>query len=314
MKLFTTELSKRVVPVAALALAVGSGCSSSSSGSLTGPPSGNGGTPDSGGMDVGTPPSTGSDSGTPPSGDSGVGGGDTGGGTGPDGGSTGTTCTMANATCVSNNQACNVGNVYDLYDNQWGCGGGQCGPESAYGCLNGNGSTDFVINSNQPAGNTAVLTYPAMQLNLNNNPALSSLKSVMSSFTVATPTGANNDWEVAYDLWFNANNANEFMVWVFNSGQTPAGDKVATSVSLGGKSYDVWWAPNGGTDGTVSFVLTTNVTSGTFDLLQLFNYAAQNGWLPPTSVATQFDFGVEVCSTNGQNATWTVTNYSMTVM
>jgi len=222
---------------------------------------------------------------------------------------------MANATCVSDNQACNVGSVYDLYDNQWNCGGNHCGPESAYGCLNSDGTVDFVINSSQPAGNTAVLTYPAMQLNLPGNPgpALSSLKSVTSTFTVDPPTAANNDWEVAYDLWFNANNANEFMVWVYNNGQTPGGNQVATNVSLGGKTYNIWWSNNGGTNGTVYFVLTTNIKSGTIDLLQLFQYASQHGWLPADSTADQFDFGVEVCSTNGKNATWTVTDYSMTV-
>jgi hypothetical protein len=220
---------------------------------------------------------------------------------------------MANATCVSDNQACNVGSTYDLYDNQWNCGGNHCGPESAYGCLNSDGSTSFVVDSNQPAGNTAVLTYPAMQLNLSNTPALSSLTSVTSTFTVGPPTGANNDWEVAYDLWFNANNANEFMVWVYNNGQTPGGNKVATNVALGGKTYDIWWSNNGGTNGTVYFVLTTNITTGTLDLLQLFQYASTHGWLPADSTVDQFDMGVEVCSTNGKNQTWTFTNYSLTV-
>ncbi len=221
---------------------------------------------------------------------------------------------MANATCVSDNQACNVGSTYDLYDNQWNCGGNSCGPESAYGCLNSDGTVDFVVNSNQPTGNTAVLTYPAMQVNFPSDhpPTLSSLKSVTSTFTVEPPTGSKNDWEVAYDLWFNPNNANEFMVWVYNNGQTPGGKQVATNVSLGGKTYDVWWSSNGGTDGTVYFVLTTNIETGTLDLLQLFQYAAQHGWLPADSTVDQFDFGTEVCSTNGKNATWTFTNYSMT--
>jgi xyloglucan-specific endo-beta-1,4-glucanase len=219
---------------------------------------------------------------------------------------------MANATCVSDNQACNVGSTYDLYDNQWNCGGNSCGPESAYGCLNSDGTVDFVVNSNQPTGNTAVLTYPAMQVNFPSSPTLSSLKSVVSTFTVEPPTGSNNDWEVAYDLWFNPKNANEFMVWVYNNGQTPGGNKVATNVSLGGKTYDIWWSSNGGTDGTVYFVLTTNIKTGTLDLLQLFQYASQHGWLPTDSTVDQFDFGTEVCSTNGKNATWTFTNYSMT--
>lgn len=240
---------------------------------------------------------------------------DDGGATGDGGGSSGTvtSCTKASATCVSDNQACNVGATYDLYDNQWNCGGNPCGAESAYGCLNADGTVDFVVDSNQPAGNTAVLTYPAMQMNFSSSTKLSDLKSVTSSFTVVPPTAPKNDWEVAYDLWFNPNNANEFMVWVYNSGQTPGGNKVGSNVSLGGRTYNIFWSNNGGTNGTVSFVLTTNITSGTIDLLQLFQYASQHGWLPADSTVDQFDLGVEVCSTNGKNAEWTFTNYSMSV-
>jgi hypothetical protein len=297
----------------------GSGSASGSGGTASGSGS-SGGTASGSGSSGGTASGSGSSGGTASGSGSGSGGGsgDAGGdgATGSSGAGTGTSCTMASATCVSDNQACNVGSTYDLYDNQWNCKGNNCGPESAYGCLNSDGTVDFVVNSNQPTGNTAVLTYPAMQVNFPSDhpPTLSSLKSVMSTFTVVPPTGSNNDWEVAYDLWFNPNNANEFMVWVYNNGQTPGGKQVATNVSLGGKTYDIWWSNNGGTDGTVYFVLTTNIKTGTLDLLQLFQYAAQHGWLPTDSTVDQFDFGTEVCSTNGKNATWTFTHYSMTTM
>ena len=103
---------------------------------------------------------------------------------------------MANATCVSTT-GLQPGQRYDLYDNQWNCGGNNCGPESAYGCLNSDGTVDFVVNSNQPKGNTAVLSYPAMQLNFPSKPTLCSFKSVVGTFTVVPPTWAKNDWEVA---------------------------------------------------------------------------------------------------------------------
>jgi hypothetical protein len=310
----------------------GSGSSGGGSGSGVGPGgsgSGSGavGGSGSGGGTAGSGSSSGSASGTSSGGGSGDDGGftgkdggsgstrDGGGATGDDGGSSGTVtaCTKANATCVSNNNACNVGNTYDLYDNQWNCGGNPCGAESAYGCLNADGTVDFVVDSNQPTGNTAVLTYPAMQMNFQNGTKLSNLKSVTSTFTVVPPTAPKNDWEVAYDLWFNPNNANEFMVWVYNNGQTPGGNQVGTNVVLGGRTYNIWWSSNGGTDGTVYFVLATNITSGTIDLLQLFQYASQHGWLPANSTVDQFDMGVEVCSTNGKNAEWTFTHYSMNV-
>ena len=252
--------------------------------------------------------------------DSGAASSDAGGGTGHDaggggardaGGGTGGSCTHNNAVCSADNTGCNVGSYY-LYDNQWNCGSGSgnaCGPESAYGCANSDGTVSWVTTSNQPKGNTAVLTYPAMQDNFGSSPALNSFTAISSTFTETSPH--LGDYEVAWDCWFN-NNANEFMVWVDTYNQVPAGPKVATGVSLGGRTYDIYWAPSGGGGGTVSFYATTNFTSGTVNLLQLFNYGVSNGWLPSSSKLNQISFGTEVCSTNGTSATWTVSDYSVT--
>jgi hypothetical protein len=230
------------------------------------------------------------------------------GGSGGTGGTPASSCTKANATCVASNTGCNVSSYY-LYDNQWNCGptsGNHCGPESAYGCANADGSVSFVTTSNEPAGNTAVLTYPAAQKNFNGKPALSSFKSITSTFSETSPRVG--DYEVAWDCWFN-NNANEFMIWVDNYNQVPAGKKVATGVALGGHSWDVWWASS---SGYLVFNATKTISSGTIDLLELFKYAATNGWLPATSTVDQLDFGIEVCSTGGKDATFTIDNYSLT--
>jgi hypothetical protein len=200
-----------------------------------------------------------------------------------------------------------VGSYY-LYDNQWNCGGStgnHCGPESAYGCSNADGTVDFVITSNQAAGNTAVLSYPAMQDNFGSKPLLSSFHTISSTFAETSPHVG--DYEVAWDCWFN-NNGNELMIWVDTYTQVPAGSKVASNVSLGGRAYDVWTSSGG----YVVFYANSNFTSGTVNLLEIFNYAASHGWLPSTSTVDQLDFGVEVCSTGGHAATWTVNNYSLT--
>jgi hypothetical protein len=62
----------------------------------------------------------------------------------------------------------------------------------------------------------------------------------------------------------------------------------------------------------VAYVATSNFTSGTVDLLALFTYATQHGWLPASSTVGQLSFGVEVCSTNDESATWTISNYGIT--
>jgi len=141
------------------------------------------------------------------------------------------------------------------------------------------------------------------------NPKLSSFTTITSTFAETSPHVG--DYEVAYDCWFN-NNANEVMVWVDNYNQTPGGNKVASGVSLGGRSWDIWWGPSSGTGGYLVFYANTTITSGTIDLLTLFKYAVTKGWLPATSTMGQLSFGIEVCSTNGQNATWNISNYSIT--
>ena len=223
-------------------------------------------------------------------------------------GPTGGSCTKASAACSCDNTGCNVGSYY-LYDNQWNCGAGSgntCGPESAYGCSNADGTVSWVVTSNQPAGNTAVLTYPAMQDNFASKPVLSSFATITATFAETSPHVG--DYEVAWDCWFNGN-ANEVMIWVDNYNQVPAGKRVATGVLLGGHAWDVWWASG---SGYLVFNATSTITSGTIDLLQLFTYATSNGWLPKTSTLDQLDFGIEVCSTDGKDVTWTIDDYSLT--
>jgi hypothetical protein len=99
------------------------------------------------------------------------------------------------------------------------------------------------------------------------------------------------------------------MIWVDNYNQVPAGKKVATSLTLGAYSWDVWWDSS---SGYLVFNATSALTSGTVDLLQLFRHAASSGWLPATSTLDQLDFGIEVCSTGGKDASWTIDRYSLT--
>jgi hypothetical protein len=235
-------------------------------------------------------------------------------GSGDDGGMTGDSgsgvaCTVSDAVCKAMNTGCTVGSYY-LYDNQWNCGGAYtCGPESAYGCTDPGGVVSWVVTSNQPAGNTAVLTYPSMQDNFSSKPALGSFTEISATFEETSPH--IGDYEVAWDCWFN-DNANELMIWVDDYNQVPGGSKVASAVALGGRSYDVWWAPSSGTGGYVVFDTTATLTSGTVDLLGIFQYAAAHGWLPKASTVDQLSFGVEICSTGGKDATWTFQNYSIT--
>lgn len=262
------------------------------------------GGPDTGSSSQG---SVGDDSGTggsTPAADDG-GDDDSGSATGATGGDSGAGSACTNPTCVVSNDGCTEGNYY-LYDHQWNCGptsGNTCGPEKLYGCS----YNTWYVTSNQAAGNTAVLTFPSVQENFADpNPLVSSFHTITSTFSEVSPHVG--DYEVAYDIWLN-NQANELMIWVDNYHQTPAGKKVASSVPLGGRTYDVWWSSS---SGYIVFDANNTFTSGTVDILQIFNYAIQQTWLPATSTLGQINLGVEICSTGGNDATWYFNDFSVT--
>src|SRR5262249_23702789 len=129
-----------------------------------------------------------------------------------------------------------------------------------------------------------------------------------STFAEVSP-GPVGDYDVAYDIWLNKQ-ANEVMIWLDTYKQVPAGDKVATAISLGGRSYDVWVAP---ASGYLAYVPTSTFSSGTIDILAMLNHAITNGWLPASPTLGQINLGVEVCSTDDKDVTWYFDDFSVTV-
>jgi len=51
---------------------------------------------------------------------------------------------------------------------------------------------------------------------------------------------------------------------------------------------------------------------GTVDLLQIFGWVVDQGWLASSATLSQIDFGVEIVDTAGGNATYQFTNFSIT--
>jgi len=225
----------------------------------------------------------------------------------PDGGSGIIPSRCTDPVCSASNNLCSVsdGSNWDVYDNQWNCGpssGESCGPETVYVC---SGSSWYVV-SKQPTGNTAVLSYVSTQVNYDSVP-LSSFTSITSTFSEVSPHVG--DYEAAYDVFFNPGNQWEVMVWVDNYNQTPGGgwNPIATNVSVGGSSYNVYQSGS-----TIYYVAVSNFTSGTVDLLAIFQDATvQRHWLPASVTLEQIQFGWEICSTDGNTATFYLDEFSL---
>jgi hypothetical protein len=194
---------------------------------------------------------------------------------------------------------------YFVFNNVWNTAADP-GPQTLYACSYH--SWYVVSDQNHDAG--VVESYPNVQMNFNDVP-LSSLQAVTSTFAESSPhVGVYED---AYDVWLNGvatAGSTQIMIWVDNYNRVPDGSEVTTT-TLSGRSYDVWKTSD---SSHVVLVSTATFTSGTLDLLEIFNWNIAQGWLRPSSTLGQIDFGVEIESTGGASATYRFDDFSITSM
>jgi hypothetical protein len=195
---------------------------------------------------------------------------------------------------------------YFVYNNMWGISGYNV-TQTLYACS----YSDWyvVADMNNDSGDGHVKTYPNSHRDFDNEPTISSLNSVTSTFAETSPgTGIYED---AYDIWLNGiatSGSTEVMIWTQNQGQVPSGS-VAGTVTLDGRSWTVWRSTASGN--YIAFVANSNFTSGTMNLLAYFQYIIGQGWIPGNSTLGQVDYGVELVSTNSVPATFTFSDFTV---
>ena len=192
---------------------------------------------------------------------------------------------------------------YYVHNNMWNSSAG-LGPETLSACSYNN----WYVVSNQTNNAGAVKTYPNVHKDYNNVP-ISSFNTINSTFAATSPHVGIYD--VAYDIWTNGvatSGSTEFMIWTENYNQVPAGSQVA-NVIFGGRTYNVWKTSD---SSYIAFVPTVVFTSGSVDLIEIFNWTISKGWLPASSTLGQICFGVEIVATNGTSATFQFTDFSIT--
>jgi hypothetical protein len=187
--------------------------------------------------------------------------------------------------------------------------------------VSANNPGQWQVVANIAAGNTAVLSYPDIQVTVTNTSdqatPFSGFKSLASTFAHQMPSdlgtqGSGDDYEAAYDIWLGAgsnNYAQEVMIWQDTHNQVPAGSNTGkTYTDASGVVYQIWTESG---NNPVTFKRSSNVTSGSVDLLALFKFMIANGYTTMTGV-NQIDYGFELCSTSGKTETFTVTGFSLT--
>jgi Glycosyl hydrolase family 12/Cellulose binding domain len=179
----------------------------------------------------------------------------------------------AATTTLCAEQTAPAGGSYIVQNNEY--------DSSASECVSTDGNADFTVANSaiSNATNGSPGAYPSIYQGchwgncsaggLSSAPiqvsALTAGKVTTSWSTTQTGSGA---YDVAYDIWYNQTPATtgqpdgtEMMVWLNHNGSVqPFGSEVASNVSIGGHSYDIWYGTQSVWD-TVTYEMTSGTTA-----------------------------------------------------
>jgi Glycosyl hydrolase family 12 len=124
---------------------------------------------------------------------------------------------------------------------------------------------------------------------------------VTTSWNTTQP-GGSNTYDVTYDIWFNRTpttsgqpNCTELMVWLNHDGSVqPIGSQIASRVSVGGHTYDVWEGGQPWGD-TITYDMTTGASSVSgLDIGKLAQDAVRLGYLSRSCYLIDVEAGFEL--------------------
>jgi len=152
---------------------------------------------------------------------------------------------------------------------------------SASECVSTDGGADFTVASSgiSNATNGSPGAYPSIYQGCHRGDCSSGgLSSAPVQVSALTPGKVTTSWsttqtgsgayDVAYDIWYNQTptttgqpNGTEMMVWLNHNGSVqPFGSEVASNVSIGGHTYNIWYGAQSTWD-TVTYDMTSGTTS-----------------------------------------------------
>ena len=166
-----------------------------------------------------------------------------------------------------------AGGAYIVQNNEWNSGASEC--------ITTDGNADFTVASSgiSNATNGAPGGYPSIYQGCHWGSCSSGgLTSTPVRVSALTPGQVTTSWsttqtgsgayDVAYDIWYNQTpttagqpNGTEMMVWLNHNGSVqPFGSEVASNVSIGGHTYNIWYGTQSTWD-TVTYDMTSGTTS-----------------------------------------------------
>ena len=215
------------------------------------------------------------------------------------------TAAHAASTLCNSQTAAVAGGAYTVENNEWN--------SSASECVSTDGNADFTVANSAISNSTSGAPggYPAIYKGCHWG-ACTSNSGLPIQVGSLTPGKVTTSWtttqtyagayDVAYDIWYNQSpttsgqpNAEEMMIWLNdNGGVEPAGSVVATNVSLGGPTYNIW-EDQMSTWKDVSYVMTSGTTAvSNLDVGVLAADSVSRGYMTDSDYLIDLEAGFEL--------------------
>lgn len=189
------------------------------------------------------------------------------------------------AWCSSASQGTWQSGGYYVNNDMWN---GGAGPQT----ICANSPSDVQVTSDQPAGNTAIETYPDVQgLYTGQNVPVSDFTLIRNTYAESFPADVTG--EAADDVWLN-NWGLEMMIWVDTHNEDPSYDQNVGTADIFGTQFTVY--RNGS---EFIFYPATSTPAGHTHILASIRWLIANGFAPADTTLTAVDFGWEIAATNG---------------
>jgi Glycosyl hydrolase family 12/Cellulose binding domain len=207
------------------------------------------------------------------------------------------------ALCNSQRRAV-VGGVYMVQNNEWGSGAPECVAVGARGGFTVSKSAIANSPGGSPGGYPSIyrgchwgLCTPRSGLPVQASKLLSP-GTVTTSWATAQP--GTGSYDVAYDIWFNKTpttsgqpNGAELMIWINHNGPVEPYGSQASTATIGGRSYQVWFGQQGWN--TISYSMVPGTTSvRDLDIGQFVADAIHRGWIQKSWYLIDVEAGFEI--------------------
>jgi hypothetical protein len=178
---------------------------------------------------------------------------------------------------------------YSVQNDAWN---GKHGPQTIFA----NSFHEIKVISNQPAGNTEIMTYPDVSgLYNGTDTPVSQFSSIYNTFSESMPSDVIG--EAADDIWLN-NWDMEIMMWVDTHNEDPGSWlPVIGHTEIAGQNWTIYK-----NDSEFIFKLDHNETSGATHVLPAIHWLMNHGYVPSDAGLTAVQFGWEIAGTHGPEA------------